>query len=360
MPHDVLEREPAALQATESVAKVIVETRGSSLGWKARLARIGIIGGMGASLGVGAMWLTDHVPHIPNPLPAIEDFIHGVGEDLGDIIHHGKDGADRTVADLSHRKAQPLEVKPENVVRKAIFGQTSYGEAQREIEIKKATKKWNSFWPQNDEFVNLYDGLYVEEAKVEGTPSIQTVSKNSMVISLPAAMRNPDITIRRQPHVNDNPQLWPQFGQLPGAITNTDIARDELDHYIARLEDKDIHLLDAATCWGVESAKLIAEPVLRQAGFAVRFIDESNELVADRTESGKVVTIKFRIPAPFASTHVHKVPATDGSGRMVSDGSFDTAACDEILTHTKMPGGEGPVELAKFTDEDVKLSQSKK
>jgi hypothetical protein len=273
------------------VVRISVETQNRSL--KERMGR------RLATFALGAGATAYVVAGFPNPFSAVGDFVDDVRDlaadvwdGAADILGKGKDAADEAVADVTRREAQPLIVDPKDVIKGAVMGRTAFGLAEREYHIRHASKKWNTWMPEGDEWVNIENATYVGEAYVPGDIQVTGTNRN-ITVTLPAPMRDMDVSLRTQPEINDDPQLFPQIGQVPGAETNPAQALRELHAYAERLEANDTNLMYAASCWGVESARGLLVPTLELAGFEV--LQGTTQGVDGNLENDLQLTVRGRL-----------------------------------------------------------------
>lgn len=212
---------------------------------------------------------------LPNPFGVVEDFVDGVGDvagevwdGAGEILGQGKGAADEVASDISGREEQPLLVDPKDVIMGAVVGQTAFGKSEREYYIDEASKKYNGWMPGGDEVVELKDAIYVGEAYLPGAFKLSGTDRN-ITVTLSPPRHDMDTKIRKQPTINDKPQLLADIGQLPGGETNPEMALEELNAYAKMLEANDTGLIKTAACWGIQTVEGLLIPVLSMAGFEV-------------------------------------------------------------------------------------------
>lgn len=324
-------------QAPPSEIHINVAGNRSGLSFKQRLAKYGAIGLAGA---VAYGFIADRIPHLPNPIGAIAETLGDAWDTIGGAAEGSKEAMDEAVHDFTGRSEEPLVVDPEDVVRDNIEGRVSYGLVERAYEIEYAEKKYNSWVPRGDEWVRLYDAVYVGEASVPGPARISSVGK-TIEITLGQPQRDPDIDVRRSPRVDDDPQLAAEVGQIPGDETDTGAALEELEAYANKLEKEDEELMTAASCWAIRSVEGVVTPALEAAGFEV--VEGTETGTDDSTDNNIVLNIRaeaYREEEGGPSSY------------------YDAESCQPILDETRTQhSGEGPLQLPARTVEEVKLKQ---
>jgi hypothetical protein len=274
-------------------------------------------------------------------LPNVGDFLRGG-------VHKTKQTADDVVADVSHRTAEPLKVKPEDVVKGAIEGRVSYGEAQRLITILDASKKYNSPLPWADEWIHLRGGQYIGAASVPG-PVSWTVKDTTVSVMLQPSVYS-DLMVKQEPTDSDDRQPIVAAGQAVGSPTKTKAARDELDAYVRQLITSDTEIANAASCWGIVSVKQLLQPAFTIAGYdVVEAISASQVGEAARDDASAKPKIVLDI----------KAFSTLKQGEFGPPTPLNEASCSAILQKTTVASsGVGPAFLEPNTIASLRLKQA--
>lgn len=324
-------------QVSPSEISINVVDNRPALSFRQRLAKCGALCLTGF---VAYGFIADRVPHLPNPIGAITETLGDAWDTIGGIAQGSKKTVDEAVHDFTGRSDESLVVDPEDVVRNRVEGRISYGQVERAYEIKYAEKKYNSWVPRGDEWVRLYDAVYVGEASVPGPAAISRVG-NTIDIVLGQPQLDPDIDVRRSPRIDDDPQIMAETGQIPGDETDTSPALEELEVYAKTLEREDEELVTAASCWAIRSVEGVVTPALEAAGFEVV---KGDEIGTDDNPHNNIV-INIRAEAYR-------------QGESGPSSFYDAESCAPILNDTRTDqSGEGPLRLPTQTVKEVKLRQ---
>ena len=185
-------------------------------------------------------------------------------------ISKPKEALDSAMATLSQREAEPLRIDPKDVVMGKVEGVTMYGKAERELDILKAEKKYNSPLPFSDEWVRLENGVYMLESHVGGTARVvMDEHTHKLTVILEQPTNNKDVRVVKDPRPTDRPQALAQLGQLPGNVTSAEAAQTELHKFVEDKQSNDPDLDKAASCWAIKGVGDLTRSLLTASGFDV-------------------------------------------------------------------------------------------
>lgn len=265
-----------------------------------------------------------------HPATAVKKAADAVQDAGADTIHAVKQAGDDFAAEVNPRKAWPLVVDPEDVVKGKIDGKVAFGKSNRKYTIVEAQKTYDAKLWFSDEFIELNGGVFMASAYVPGPLSFEIKGKTIQIV-LPAAVVDPAAMITA-PHDTDDRQVIAAVGQLFGSSTSREEAMKELVAFVNQQVDGDRKLRDVASCFASESVRQVIDAAIVESGLVIQ--DPNNP------EAGGY------------QTDVITFSASDG--KMGPPPPMTKEFCDNLIAESKTPdSGLQPVPLTLDSSLDL-------